>query len=113
MDCLFCKMIDGKIPVKFIYEDENIIAINDINPVAPQHQLIIPRKHINTLNDLQTEDNALIGKLAQAARILAQQSNINETGYRLVMNCNEGAGQSIFHIHRHLIGGRRMHWPPG
>lgn len=113
MDCLFCKVVSGEIPAKMIYQDESVVAFDDINPQAPQHKLIIPRKHIATLNDLQAEDNELMGQLVQAAKTLAKQLNIAEDGYRLVMNCNPGAGQTVFHIHVHLLGGRRMTWPPG
>jgi len=113
MDCLFCKIAGGEIPAKLIYEDKDIVAFDDINPQAPHHKLIIPRKHIATLNDLSPDDNALLGQMVQAAKSIANQLEIAETGYRLVMNCNRGAGQSVFHIHAHLLGGRQMGWPPG
>ncbi|HSW93647.1 MAG TPA: histidine triad nucleotide-binding protein [Gammaproteobacteria bacterium] len=113
MDCLFCKIAGGEIPAKLIYEDKDIVAFDDINPQAPHHKLIIPRKHIATLNDLSPDDNALLGQMVQAAKSIANQLEIAETGYRLVMNCNRGAGQSVFHIHAHLLGGRQMLWPPG
>lgn len=113
MDCLFCKIIKGDIPAKIIYEDENIVAFDDINPQAPQHKLIIPRKHIATINDLDPQDNVLIGQMTQVAKKLAQDLDIHEKGYRIVMNCNAGAGQTVFHIHMHLLGGRAMLWPPG
>lgn len=113
MDCLFCKIIRGEIPATWVYEDEAVIVINDISPVAPHHKLIIPRKHISTLNDLGEGDALLIGNMAQAARDVAHKLNISEEGYRFVMNCNKGAGQTVFHIHAHLLGGRPLHWPPG
>jgi len=113
MDCLFCNIINGKIPAKIIYRDDEVIAIDDINPQAPQHKLIIPTKHLATLNDLHPEDNALIGHMVQTAKMLAKQLNIAEEGYRILMNCNAGAGQTVFHIHLHLLGGRHFNWPPG
>jgi histidine triad (HIT) family protein len=112
-DCLFCKIIAGDIPAKILYQDDLIVAFDDINPQAPAHKIIVPRKHIATLNDLHSEDNALIGHMVQSASLLAKQLNIADDGYRLVFNCNAGAGQSVFHIHLHLFGGRRMMWPPG
>lgn len=113
MDCLFCKIISGEIPAKTIYQDDAVIALDDINPQAPVHKLIIPRKHIATINNLDVADHALIGYMTQTAKKLAANLNIAEDGYRLVMNCNAGAGQTVFHIHMHLLGGRAMHWPPG
>ena len=113
MDCLFCKIADGAIPAKIIYRDDQVIAFDDINPQAPQHKLIIPLKHIATINDLSPEDNHLIGHMLQTAKKLAKELNIADEGYRLVMNCNAGAGQTVFHIHAHLLGGRLMMWPPG
>ena len=113
MDCLFCKIISGDIPAKIIYTDEKVVVFDDINPQAPQHKLIIPRKHISTINELQVEDNELIGHMLQTAKKLAKDLHIDQDGYRLVMNCNAGAGQTVFHIHAHLLGGRQMTWPPG
>jgi histidine triad (HIT) family protein len=113
MDCLFCKIVEGEIPANYVYQDDEIIAINDINPQAPEHKLIIPRKHISTLNDLAAEDSLLIGNMVQVARRLALQLGVSEAGYRLVVNCNKESGQTVFHIHMHLLGGRTMHWPPG
>ncbi|MHB1949367.1 MAG: histidine triad nucleotide-binding protein [Gammaproteobacteria bacterium] len=113
MDCLFCKIIAGEIPAKMIYQDDNVVAFDDINPQAPQHKLIIPRKHIATINALEATDNELVGQMVQAAKKLAAELKIAEEGYRLVFNCNPGAGQTVFHIHAHLLGGRRMMWPPG
>jgi histidine triad (HIT) family protein len=113
MDCLFCKIANGEIPAKIIYKDSNVVAFEDINPQAPHHLLIIPAKHISTLNELTAEDNELIGHMVQTAMKLAKQLNIADDGYRIVMNCNKGAGQTVFHIHLHLLGGRQMVWPPG
>ncbi|OGT45368.1 MAG: histidine triad nucleotide-binding protein [Gammaproteobacteria bacterium RIFCSPHIGHO2_12_FULL_41_20] len=113
MECLFCKIINGEIKANVLHHDDKVIVIDDINPQAPQHKLIISQKHIATMNDLQAEDNELVGHMVQVAKQLAKQLGISEEGYRLVFNCNAGAGQSVFHIHMHLIGGRRLKWPPG
>lgn len=113
MDCLFCKIVKGDVQAKIIYRDDLVIGFDDIHPQAPQHKLIIPQKHISTLNDLKQEDNELIGHMVQTAKMLAKELNISEEGYRLVMNCNAGAGQTVFHVHFHLMGGRRFSWPPG
>lgn len=113
MDCLFCKIAAGTIPAKIIYQDDKVLAFDDINPQAPYHKLIIPIKHIPTLNDLKTEDNELIGYMTRIAAKLATELGIEKEGYRVVMNCNAGAGQTVFHVHMHLLGGRPLHWPPG
>jgi len=113
MDCLFCKIAAGEIPAKILYQDEQVVAFEDINPQAPHHKIIIPRKHISTINDLHAEDSALVGYMVQSAVKLAQQLKIADSGYRLVMNCNSAGGQTVFHIHIHLLGGRSMTWPPG
>lgn len=113
MECLFCRVIKGQIPAKIIYQDDHVAAFEDINPQAPHHILIVPQKHISTLNDLHGEDNELIGHMVQTAKMLAKQLNIADEGYRVVMNCNAGAGQTVFHIHLHLLGGRQFIWPPG
>lgn len=113
MDCLFCKIINKTIPADILYEDAHVLAFSDISPQAPQHKLLIPKKHIASLNDLATEDTLLMGQLLQAAKQLAQQVGIAETGYRLVSNCGSQANQTVFHLHFHLIGGRPMQWPPG
>lgn len=112
-DCLFCKIIEGKIPCDKVYENDQVIAFRDVNPQAPTHILVIPRKHISTVNDLMADDKNIVGEMLLAAQAIAKQEGIEESGYRLVMNCNEGAGQTVFHIHLHILGGRRMHWPPG
>jgi len=112
-DCLFCKILDGDIPADIIHESESAIAFRDINPQAPTHVLVIPRKHIATINDLAAEDTDIVGGLYLVAREIAQREGIAEEGYRAVMNCNAGAGQTVFHIHLHLLGGRSLGWPPG
>lgn len=111
--CLFCQIISGSIPAKIIYEDDRVVAFEDIHPQAPVHQLIIPREHIATLNDLMPKDNLLIGHLLQTAKKLAQQFKIDQSGYRVLFNCNQDAGQAVYHIHLHLLGGRIFDWPPG
>jgi histidine triad (HIT) family protein len=112
-NCLFCKIVKGEIPADIVYESETALAFRDINPKAPTHVLVIPRKHISTINDIGTDDETILGSLYTAAREIAAQEGIAEDGYRAVMNCNEAAGQSVFHIHLHVMGGRFMSWPPG
>ncbi|MDY6941582.1 MAG: histidine triad nucleotide-binding protein [Pseudomonadota bacterium] len=112
-DCIFCKMLSGEIPAKVAYEDEDVFAFHDINPQAPTHILVIPRKHIPTINDLTPQDGELVGKLYLAARHIAQEVGIADRGFRTVMNCNLAAGQTVYHLHLHLLGGRQMTWPPG
>lgn len=113
MDCIFCKIASGEIPAKLIYSDDKIVAFDDLNPQAPQHKIIIPRAHIATLNDLNAENSYLIGEMTLVATTLAKELNIANDGYRLIFNCNTHGGQSVFHIHLHLLGGRRLKWPPG
>lgn len=110
---LFLKIIDREIPADIVYETPNVLAFRDINPQAPVHVLIIPKQHIRTINDIEGEHEALVGKLFSAAKTIAAEEGIAEEGYRVVMNCNESAGQTVFHIHLHLLGGRRLGWPPG
>ena len=112
-DCLFCKMVAGEIQPDTVYEDDDVLAFRDINPQAPTHVLIIPKIHIATINDLQPEHAELVGKLYLAAAKIAVMEGFADDGYRVVMNCNEQAGQTVFHIHLHLLGGRNMSWPPG
>ncbi len=112
-DCLFCKILAGEIPAEFVYESDNAVAFRDINPQAPTHVLVIPRKHIATINDIKADDEAIVGSLYTAAREIAAAEGLSDDGYRAVMNCNEGAGQSVFHIHLHVLGGRPLTWPPG
>lgn len=113
MDCIFCKIAAGDIPAKLVHEDEDVVAFRDLNPQAPVHVLVIPRRHIATVNDLQAADAELVGKLFLVAQKVARAEVVAEPGYRLVMNTNAQAGQSVFHIHLHLLGGRPMGWPPG
>lgn len=112
-NCLFCKIADKEIDSDIVYADEHVIAFNDTNPQAPQHILIIPRKHIATINDIDDTDTILLGNLFLAARNIAQQLGVDEKGYRVVMNCNRDAGQTVFHLHLHFLAGRPLHWPPG
>jgi len=111
--CIFCQIVAGTLPTDLIYQDEHVVGFRDLNPQAPTHCLFIPRRHIATLNDLQPEDAHLVGRLFNAARQIAAQEGISADGYRTVMNCNHAGGQSVYHIHLHLLGGRNMHWPPG
>src|SRR5487761_43033 len=112
-DCLFCKMAKGEIKPDLVMETDELLAFRDINPQAPMHVLVVPRKHISTLNDLTPADAGLIDKMVLAAREIAKLEGIAASGSRLVMNCNQGGGQTVFHIHLHLLGGRAMTWPPG
>lgn len=112
MDCIFCKILDGELPAKIIYSDDLVIAFDDIYPKAPQHKLIIPRKHINTLNDVAPEDYPLLSHMLVVAKQLASDLGIAESGYRVMFNCNRDGGQEVYHLHLHLIGGWRLHWPP-
>ena len=112
MDCLFCKIVAGEIPADVVYESDTAVAFRDINPQAPTHVLVIPRKHIATINHIDEEDQAVVGSLYTAAREIAAQEGIADDGYRAVMNCNGAAGQTVFHIHLHVLGGRDMGWPP-
>lgn len=113
MNCLFCRIISGDVPARKVVEDDDLVAFHDINPQAPVHVLIVPRRHIATLNDLAPEDDALVGRMMRRAVSIAADLGIDRRGYRTVFNCNRDAGQSVFHIHLHLLGGRGMHWPPG
>jgi histidine triad (HIT) family protein len=112
-DCLFCKMIAGVIPVKPLYEDADLIAIQDINPQAPLHALVIPKTHIPSLNDLNPEHDALVGRMFRRAAAIAGERGMSNPGYRTVFNTGPQAGQSVFHIHLHVLGGRSLGWPPG
>jgi len=113
MNCLFCRIVKKEIPSKTVYEDDLVLAFEDINPQAPVHILVIPKKHISTSLEIKSDDNELVGYMFQAANKIAKEKNIAERGFRLVMNCNRESGQTVFHIHLHLLGGRIMHWPPG
>jgi histidine triad (HIT) family protein len=112
-NCLFCRIIAGEIPSKKVYEDELAFAFHDINPQAPTHILIVPKKHIASLNEASSDDQALLGRLTLIAPKLAEQLGVADGGYRMVINSGVGAGQSVWHIHIHLLGGRIMGWPPG
>lgn len=112
-DTLFTKIIKREIPAKIEYEDDFVLAFHDIEPQAPLHVLIVPKKQIPTINDLSENDIELMGRIVYAAKIIAKNNGISDDGYRLVFNCNKGAGQSVFHIHCHLLGGRKFGWPPG
>jgi histidine triad (HIT) family protein len=112
-DCLFCRIASGDIPSRKVYADEEFCAFEDINPQAPTHVLLIPRKHIPTLNDLGPEDADLMGRLVVLASRLAKERGLDKKGFRLNANCLESAGQSVFHVHFHLLGGRTFGWPPG
>ncbi len=112
-DCLFCKIVAGEIPATLLYQDENLLAFTDINPQAPLHALVVPKRHIATLNDLSSGDDGLVGSMLRSAAALARQHGYAERGYRTVFNCNREAGQTVFHLHLHLLAGRGLAWPPG
>jgi histidine triad (HIT) family protein len=112
-ECLFCKMVSGDIPCEKVYENELILSFRDIDPKAPTHILIIPKKHIETLNEIDENDQNLLGELLLTAKKIAKDEGIDASGYRTVFNCNADGGQTVFHIHMHLLGGRLMAWPPG
>ena len=112
-DCLFCKVAAGQIPATLVYQDDRLLAFKDITPQAPLHVLIIPRRHIASLNDLAPADEPLVGEMIGRAAALAKEHGYAGRGYRTVFNCNADAGQTVFHIHLHLLAGRRMTWPPG
>ena len=112
-DCLFCKIVEKKIPADIVYESEAIIAFKDIEPKAPIHCLIIPKKHISTINDIDGSNSNIIGLMYEAAAQLARTLNVDKDGYRVVMNCNSNGGQTVYHIHLHFLAGRQLSWPPG
>src|SRR5262249_84354 len=112
-DCLFCKIVKREIPASIVYEDDRVLAFNDINPQGPTHVLVVPKRHIATLNDLTAEDDATVGEVVRRAAAMAEEGGIATSGFRTVFNTNRGAGQTVFHIHLHLIGGRSLTWPPG
>ncbi len=111
--CLFCKIINREIPASIVYEDDRVLAFNDINPQAPTHVLVVPKRHIPTLTDLQAEDDAIVGELVRRAAMIAGERGVAAGGFRTVFNTNRDAGQTVFHIHLHLLAGRSMAWPPG
>jgi histidine triad (HIT) family protein len=112
-DCLFCKIIAREIPASIVYEDDHVVAFNDINPQGPTHVLVVPKRHIATLNDLAAGDDQIVGELVRRAAAIAKARGIDAGGFRTVFNTNRDAGQTVFHIHLHLIGGRGLAWPPG
>jgi histidine triad (HIT) family protein len=113
MSCLFCRIIAGEIPSSKVFEDADLFAFNDINPQAPLHVLIVPKRHVATTNDLTDGDEALVGKMVRRAAAIAKENGFDQRGYRTVLNCNSEAGQTVFHIHLHLLAGRHLGWPPG
>jgi len=113
MSCLFCKIIAGEIPSKKVYEDDELFAFSDINPQAPMHVLVVPKRHVATLNDLTAEDDGVVGAMVRRAAAIAKERGYDGSGYRTVFNCNAQAGQTVFHVHLHVLGGRAMAWPPG
>jgi histidine triad (HIT) family protein len=112
-DCLFCKIIEGQIPAAIVYQDERVVAFKDINPQAPMHVLVVPRRHIASLNALAPDDDGIVGEVVRRGAALASEAGFAERGYRTVFNTNAEAGQTVFHIHLHVLGGRAMRWPPG
>ena len=113
MSCLFCKIVRREIPASIVYEDDRVLAFNDINPQAPTHVLLIPKRHIDTLNDLTPDDEQLVGERSRRAAAIAAERGIAASGYRVVFNTNRDAGQTVSHSHLHVLGGRSMEWPPG
>jgi histidine triad (HIT) family protein len=111
--CLFCRIINREVPASIVYEDDNVLAFKDINPQAPVHVLVVPKRHISTLNDLQPGDDAIVGEIVRRAAAIAETSGVSAGGFRTVFNTNRDAGQTVFHIHLHLLGGRSLEWPPG
>ncbi len=113
MSCLFCKIVAGEIPASKVYEDDRIVAFNDIIPQAPMHVLVVPREHVSTVNELDPAHDALVGEMVRRAAAIAAERGYAERGYRTVFNCNADAGQTVFHLHLHVLGGRKFAWPPG
>ena len=112
-DCLFCKIVARQVKASIVYEDDRILAFNDISPQAPTHMLIVPKRHVATLNDLSPGDDQMVGELVRRAAAIAKERGISAGGFRTLFNTNREAGQTVFHLHLHLLGGRAMHWPPG
>lgn len=113
MSCLFCRIVAGEIPATRVYDDDQVLAFNDINPQAPMHVLVVPKVHIATVNDLAEGHDALVGAMLRRAAAIARERGYDRSGYRAVFNCNAQAGQTVFHLHLHVLGGRPMGWPPG
>tara|TARA_B100001057_G_scaffold155493_1_gene155714 strand:- start:521 stop:919 length:399 start_codon:yes stop_codon:yes gene_type:complete len=112
-DCLFCRIVEKKVPADIVYESDDVIAFKDIEPKAPIHCLIIPKKHISTINDIDGSNSNIIGLMYEAVAQLARSFNVDKEGYRVVMNCNSDGGQTVYHIHLHFLAGRQLSWPPG
>jgi len=112
-DCIFCKIISGEIPSNEVYSDDELFAFRDVNPQAPVHVLIVPRKHIERVVDFTDSDAGLVGRMVLAANKIAESEGLVKNGFRYVLNCNEHGGQAVFHVHLHVLGGRQMTWPPG
>ena len=112
-DCLFCKIAAGDVPAALVHQDEHLIAFKDINPQAPMHVLVVPRRHVSSLNELAETDDQLLGEMIRRAAAIAREHGHADRGYRTVFNCNADAGQTVFHIHLHVLGGRTFKWPPG
>lgn len=112
-NCIFCKIAAGDIPADIVYQDDTVVAFRDLNPQAPTHILVIPRRHLATLNDVEPDVEPILGRMFGAVKEIAAAEGLSDPGYRTVINCNEAGGQAVFHIHLHLLGGRMMHWPPG
>lgn len=112
-DCLFCGIVQGRIPAAVVFDDDEVVAFKDITPQAPLHVLVIPRRHLSSLNDVSAADDGLVGRLVRTAAAIAGEHGYAQGGYRTVFNCNADAGQTVFHIHLHLLAGRRLTWPPG
>jgi histidine triad (HIT) family protein len=113
MSCLFCRIVAGEIPSSKVFEDEELLAFDDINPQAPMHVLVVPKRHVQTTNDLTSGDDALVGRMVRRGAAIAKARGFDGSGYRALFNCNAQAGQTVFHLHLHVIGGRAMTWPPG
>lgn len=111
--CLFCRIVAGEVPSSRVYEDDRLVAFEDISPQAPMHVLVVPRQHIATLNDLTAEDDGLVGEMVRRGAAIAAERGYADTGFRTVFNCQSGAGQTVFHVHLHVLGGRSFGWPPG
>jgi histidine triad (HIT) family protein len=112
-DCLFCRIIAGQVPATIVFQDDAVVAFKDITPQAPMHVLVIPRRHVGSLNELTEADDELVGRLVRTGAAIAREHGHDAGGYRTVFNCNADAGQTVFHVHLHVLGGRKMTWPPG
>ncbi|MDF1643652.1 MAG: histidine triad nucleotide-binding protein [Pseudomonadales bacterium] len=113
MSCIFCKIVAGEIPAQILYQDDDVLCFRDVAPQAPTHMLVIPKKHISSIAELESSDINLAGKILVTATQMAKEQGISESGYRVAMNCGEEGGQTVDHIHMHILGGRQMGWPPG